>query len=106
MNKNEGYTLIEAIVAIAALLIIIGLLSGLINAITQKSEAESCIATLVALTPDHTLCIQEKEMNDQLCVACTRYNAAITKFNASTKCGQYGPITLYTCPNPPPPPSD
>ncbi len=104
MNKNDGFTLLEVIAVVAALIVIIGLIVAGLDAKIRHAEAQECITTLAGLTQVQRLCFAEKDNNDQLCVACTSYNASIAAFNTSAKCGKFGPIAPpMTCPNPPRP---
>lgn len=99
---SDGFTIIEAIVAIAALIVIGGLAIGLVNAMNQAADAKHCTSTLAALTPLSQLCFQETALHDQLCVSCSAYNSAINSYNTSSRCGQFGAITPVVCPVPEP----
>ena len=99
MNKSQGFTLFELIVVLGIIVILGSLIFGGIS----SKEALKCQNTLISLTATETACLQEKAADDQNCIMCGKYNAAITAFNANSKCKDYGPILTYTCPNPPDP---
>ena len=110
MKINSGFTLVEILIAIALVIVIIGIIAGGVNAKIRLAEAEECKTTLAGMTPMSQLCMIDIQTPGTTCAFCTSYNAMLTSYNASAKCKDFGPITLVSCPPPQPsspsPPSD